>query len=157
MIDFLKKTFHIPEFARGGIIEKPIVYEECDPPEFVVNQERLTEFIEAVRLNEERKTMKQMILKKPLLDDLKGIKEVLASQGDPILASVLNRAIACVEKQPIVDALPVKHGRWIYEHVEFTYEKDIKCSICGGYTEKATYFCPNCGSCMDGERKHNEY
>lgn len=42
--------------------------------------------------------MEEMIRKKPLLDDLKAIKEVLVGQGDPILASVLNRAIACVEK-----------------------------------------------------------
>lgn len=49
MIDFLKKTFHIPKFAQGGIIEKPIVDTECDPPEFVVNQERFDEAMERFR------------------------------------------------------------------------------------------------------------
>ena len=45
MIDFLKKTLHLPKFARGGIIENHIVDVECDPPEFVVNHEKLMEFI----------------------------------------------------------------------------------------------------------------
>jgi hypothetical protein len=51
-----------------------------------------------------------------------------------------------------VDVVEVVHGRWIYEPVEFTYEKDIKCSICGDYVEHATIYCPNCGAKMDGER-----
>lgn len=46
--------------------------------------------------------MEELILKKKLLADLNGILEVLSGQGDPILASVLTRAIQCVEKQPVV-------------------------------------------------------
>ena len=46
--------------------------------------------------------MEELILKKKLLADLNGIREVLSGQGDPFLASVLTRAIQCVEKQPIV-------------------------------------------------------
>lgn len=144
MIDFLKKTFHIPKFAPGGIIEKPIVDVECDPPEFVVNQERFNEAMEQIRLNEERKTMKQTILKKPLLDDLKGIKETLIGQGDPILASVLNLAIACVEKQPIVDVVEV-----------------VRCKECLYYDDLGDYCRIWCGVrhqehfCGEGERKDN--
>ena len=55
-----------------------------------------------------------------------------------------------ISNAPIVDAVEVVHGRWIYEPVEFTYEKDIKCSICGSYAEHATNYCPNCGAKMDG-------
>lgn len=58
--------------------------------------------------------------------------------------------IAVIDEQPTVDAVEVVHGRWIYEPVEFTYEKDIKCSICGSYAEHATNYCPNCGAKMDG-------
>ena len=54
-----------------------------------------------------------------------------------------------------VDAVEVVHGRWVYEPIEFTYEKDIKCSICGSYAQHATNYCPNCGAKMDGERKDN--
>ena len=60
--DFLKKTFHIPKFATGGIIEKPLLDVPCDPPEFVVNDrkfdeamENLKESLERIRNNEELK------------------------------------------------------------------------------------------------------
>ena len=46
--------------------------------------------------------MEELISKKKLIADLNGIREVLSGQGDPILASVLTRAIQCVEKQPVV-------------------------------------------------------
>jgi hypothetical protein len=46
--------------------------------------------------------MEELILKKKLLADLNGIKEVLAAQGDPFLANILHRAIRCVENQPVV-------------------------------------------------------
>lgn len=55
VIDFLKKTFHIPKFAPGGIIEKPIFCVECDPPEFVVNTENLNKFADDIISDIERK------------------------------------------------------------------------------------------------------
>lgn len=42
---------------------------------------------------------------KPLLDDLKSLREALMGAGDPILASVISRAITIVEKQPVADAV----------------------------------------------------
>ena len=60
--DFLKKTFHIPKFAPGGITEKPIIDVPCDPPEFIVPyrefdeaMENLKESLERIRNNEELK------------------------------------------------------------------------------------------------------
>lgn len=64
MIDFLKKTFHIPKFATGGIIEKPIVSEEYDPPEFVVNQKKFMGVWNHLHFEQERKTMKSKERKK---------------------------------------------------------------------------------------------
>lgn len=46
--------------------------------------------------------MKELIDKKKLLSDLKGIKDVLVGAGDPFLAGVLTRAIRCVEDQPVI-------------------------------------------------------
>ena len=46
--------------------------------------------------------MEELISKKKLLADLKGVKEVLAAQGDPFLANIIHRAIQCVENQPVV-------------------------------------------------------
>ena len=46
--------------------------------------------------------MEELISKKKLLADLLGIKDMLVAAGDPFLASVMNRAIQCVENQPLV-------------------------------------------------------
>ena len=57
--------------------------------------------------------------------------------------------LEAVANAPTVDAVEVVHGRWVYEPVEFTYEKDIKCSVCSAYVDHATNYCPNCGAKMD--------
>lgn len=50
-----------------------------------------------------------------------------------------------------IDAVPVVHGRWIYDHwCEF------KCSNCGYWLDSKPYkgrenYCPNCGVKMDLE------
>lgn len=46
--------------------------------------------------------MEELISKKKLLADLKGVKDVLVAQGDPFLANILHRAIQCVENQPVI-------------------------------------------------------
>ena len=87
-----------------------------------------------------------------LLIDLWGVNmdEVDTSDCTDI-EDILSAVITYLSEQPTVDAVEVVHGRWIYEPVEFTIEKDIKCSICGGYVEHATNYCPNCGAKMDQE------
>lgn len=42
----------------------------------------------------------ELIYKGKAIKDLRGIQDVLMSQGDPFLAGVLNRAIECIENQP---------------------------------------------------------
>jgi rubrerythrin len=54
-----------------------------------------------------------------------------------------------IDALPRADVVEVVHGRWVYEPVEFTYEKDIRCSVCGEYVNSATNHCPNCGAKMD--------
>lgn len=46
--------------------------------------------------------MKELIDKQKTLADLKGIKDVIQSQGDPFLANIIERAIRCVERQPVI-------------------------------------------------------
>lgn len=43
-----------------------------------------------------------LLTRKKLIRDLKGIKDMLVAAGDPFLASVINRAIGCVENQPVI-------------------------------------------------------
>lgn len=70
---------------------------------------------------------------------------------------------------PTVDAVPVKHGRWIEIVTEDAYDiagiktwaLRARCSECGfvmKFIEAHTgqyIYCPNCGAKMDGERMIN--
>ena len=44
--------------------------------------------------------MEDLISRKKLLADMRGVADVLTAQGDPFLASVMLRAIAIVDDQP---------------------------------------------------------
>ena len=45
----------------------------------------------------------ELIDKKKLLADLGGVHDVLNAAGDPFLASIMVRAIRCVENQPVIE------------------------------------------------------
>lgn len=57
-----------------------------------------------------------------------------------------------IDEAPTVD--PVKHGEWIK-----VYEGNYQCSECGDWVAadeediKTLYYCTNCGTKMDEERK----
>ena len=58
---------------------------------------------------------------------------------------------AIINSQPTIEAMPIKHGKWI----ETEFLKLRECSCChvrwGMYdTENFTY-CPDCGARMDGD------
>ena len=60
-----------------------------------------------------------------------------------------------VEVQPTVDAVPVRHGKWIHE-VRYTIDslhsyQQYRCSECGMTYITNTKYCPNCGARMDEE------
>lgn len=61
-----------------------------------------------------------------------------------------------IKRQPIVDAVPVVHGRW--ECREAGDENTLRiCSVCGDwqihYRKYLPKYCPNCGAKMDGEQE----
>ena len=67
-----------------------------------------------------------------------------------------------LDREPTVDAVPVRHGKWIeypecLKHEKAFAEEDIVCSCCGevfNTLDNDTYrfkYCPNCGAKMDGE------
>ena len=92
--------------------------------------------------------MEELILKKKLLADLNGIREVLSGQGDPFLASVLTRAIQCVEKQPVVkssgDLVEVVRCKDCIRRGTFSLSQH-KLLMCSSV--------PDCGYCHAGIRK----
>ena len=47
--------------------------------------------------------MNDLISKKKLLKDLSGMYDVLTGAGDPFLASMIRKAMECVERQPVVE------------------------------------------------------
>lgn len=64
-----------------------------------------------------------------------------------------------ISKTPTVDAVPVRHGKWIYGNDFHWYT--ASCNKCG-YQRRTDIkadgwnqwmYCPNCGTKMDGERK----
>ena len=67
--------------------------------------------------------------------------------------------IRMLDKQPTVDAEPVRNGSWEIVTVSTSnpYESEIeeKCSLCGRFvqrygTQPQDNYCPNCGARMDG-------
>ena len=62
--------------------------------------------------------------------------------------------ISLIKEAPVIDAEPVRHGRWIFELYSYSTPK---CSCCGWnmpYSEDSTMdarnYCPRCGAKMDG-------
>lgn len=54
---------------------------------------------------------------------------------------------AAIECAPILDVVPVAHGRW--------YDKgslSCRCSCCGCKSNKEYNYCPYCGAKMDKEK-----
>lgn len=66
-----------------------------------------------------------------------------------------------VDEAPTVDAVPVKHGRWIDIDSE-TYTWKIRCSNCGHERSMMStgqiypMYCENCGTRMDWKDSDNE-
>lgn len=75
-----------------------------------------------------------------------------------------DKATHCVDAMPTVDAVPVRHGKWIIRDNPGTGWYRITCSECGedvtstapciGFFPNAKVswdYCPNCGARMDVE------
>ena len=57
------------------------------------------------------------------------------------------------EMPPTVDAVPVRHGKWIFnpkDAIEMMFTLP-KCSECGAESADGGNYCPNCGARMDEE------
>lgn len=82
----------------------------------------------------------------PLLKELRKSCEYHAENSREL--SLLQRDIIIVQEQPTVDAVPVRHGKWI----EYpTADGMNQCSECGVLRFGESNYCPNCGARMDEE------
>lgn len=62
--------------------------------------------------------------------------------------------VTWIDEQPTVDAVPVRHGKWIHDGYDNPHGVDwMHCSECGSrdvYCPAAmTNYCPNCGARME--------
>lgn len=72
-----------------------------------------------------------------------------------LVKAVIHRCCEEIDKQPTLEAEPVRHGRWI-EDGEICGINKYKCSLCGGEVGGLldnTKYCCFCGAKMDGGAK----
>ena len=89
---------------------------------------------------------------------IKGIEEDTDKSIQSSLAkSVCMLICKAIERQPTIDAEPVRHGKWrqtYLDHEAFGERPSIfYCSACCACSNVKTNYCPNCGARMDEERK----
>lgn len=81
--------------------------------------------------------------------------------------NALSVVIQNIENAPTVDAVPVKHGRWVKMTGMMPPEcrGHYECSECRWHIrgprdscrkEEEQSYCPNCGAKMDGERRESD-
>ena len=61
-----------------------------------------------------------------------------------------------IQKQPAIDAVPVRHGKWEMKPDPFGFFDEIPvCSECGCTTKmrEKTKYCPHCGARMDKDER----
>ncbi len=54
-----------------------------------------------------------------------------------------------LERQPTVEAEPIRHGRWLFDDFDGD-GLDYQCSVCKLYARCEYNYCPNCGAKMHG-------
>ena len=69
-----------------------------------------------------------------------------------IIKAVHNNIQTLIQEAPTIDAVPVRHGKWVIEN----YNDKLCipcCSECNVFVTLSPYklnYCPNCGAKMDG-------
>ena len=83
-------------------------------------------------------------------DALKAVFEEKSSEavcGAELCKAIISR----INEAPTVDAVPVRHGHWIFnpkDAIEMMFTLP-KCSECGAESADGGNYCPNCGARMD--------
>ena len=74
------------------------------------------------------------------------------------IETTLNQFIDWIDQAEPVDAVPVRHGRWIDETFKpwGLVHHPYKCDQCGDHSEAPSDYCPHCGALMDGKGNGNE-
>lgn len=74
--------------------------------------------------------------------------------GSPCPSEVTAIPVDVIERAPAVDAVVVRHGRWIYHAETIHTLAHTRCSVCSSIRYEHYVndfrFCPSCGARMDG-------
>lgn len=74
--------------------------------------------------------------------------------GSPCPSKVVAIPVDVIESAPAVDAVVVRHGRWIYHAETIHTLEHTRCSVCSSIRYEHYVndfrFCPSCGARMDG-------
>ena len=90
--------------------------------------------------------MGDLISRSALIENFKK-SGIVDSEDD---AWVYSFAIAMIESTPIVDAVPVVHGKWDKYRLSKLFK--LTCSVCHADVDEKTPFCPWRGAKMDGKK-----
>ena len=55
-----------------------------------------------------------------------------------------------IKNAPTIEAVPVRHGRWVWRNKCEPFEFKYECSICHDGSDLESKYCQNCGARMDG-------
>lgn len=103
----------------------------------------------------------------PTVKCFKWVRGVNDAEYIELLLDALDRqkkiTAKAIDKLKKVDAVSVKHGKWItksnpnYSPFDPCSSEELHiCNQCGYEQEFGTNYCANCGAKMDGERKDDE-
>jgi len=100
-------------------------------------------------------------LEKAIYEWMPKDQETWMESDIPPIENLVVSIMMTIEEQPTVDAVPVKHGKWIYSSM---YSGVCECSECRHIYrveqlesfDKSFKYCPNCGACML-ERKNEAH
>ena len=101
-----------------------------------------------------------LISRKALLEEYEWMMTQVAECNKPILQEHIDR----INRQPVVDAEPVRHGKWMTADGMLPPERHGRkfCSACAKFAlndyfgrERLSLYCPHCGANLVEEEQHD--
>ena len=93
-----------------------------------------------------QKGMKQLIYKEDVLQEISSSDDVFATEAEQ--EYLWER----IQMLPLVNAVPVRHGKWENSRPDAPMFGFYYCSLCGRKrTSPQDRYCPNCGARMNEE------
>lgn len=126
------------------------------------NSYELSRLIETPQNGRKITEIKDCIEREVVLKYLKSRKAHFVDDIGKGWGAGIDAAIEGIENLPAADVAPVRHGRWIFDHMTGEWSYYSRCSECGHQeffandsVEKRHKYCYSCGALMDG--KENDH